>query len=346
MANAKVKVATAKKKGTSSNPVVNYFKRNLGVIMGLIMLTAIFGIFTDNFLTPSNILNMLQNNVVNAIISCGMLLAILMGQIDISVGSTVGLTGMVGAYLITSMHAPWYVAAIASIGVGIIVGVINGICISYLKIPAFVATLATMSIGRGFCKIISNGISIRIRDDKYNLIAGAKASIPGTESLSANGQVALTISITVLYAAIVLVITWLLLNKTKFGYYVYAIGGNETAAKYSGINTRKFNLIPYIIIGVFCALGGIIWSSKLQGVQATLGQSYEMDAIAAVVIGGTSMSGGAGTVGGTIIGVLIIAVLQNGLNVMGVNSFWQDVFKGIIILVAVIIDVVRKMKKK
>lgn len=170
--------------------------------------------------------------------------------------------------------------------------------------------------------------------------------IPGTEALSANGRVPIAISITILYAIILLIVTWVLLNRTKFGYYIYAIGGNETAAKYSGINTKLYNMLPYVYIGFLCAVGGTIWASKLQGVQSTLGAAYEMDAISAVVIGGASMSGGSGTVGGTLIGVLIIAVLSNGLNVMGVNAFWQDVFKGIIIIVAVVIDVLRKTKKK
>lgn len=335
-----------KEKAGSTNPVMLYLKRNFGVIVALILLSLIFGIFTENFSNPTNIITMLQNNAVNAIISCGMLLAILMGQIDISVGSTVGLTGMVSAYLITNLHCNWVVAVLASVLVGVIIGLVNGGLISYLKVPAFVATLATMSIGRGFCKIISDGISIRIRDDVYNAIAGFKIAIPGTEAFSVNGRAPISLSITLLYAALILFITWFLLNKTKFGYYIYAIGGNETAAKYSGINTKLYNLLPYVIIGIYCSIGGIIWGSKLQGVQSTLGSGYEMDAISAVVIGGTSMTGGTGTVGGTLIGVFIISVLTNGLNVMGVNSFWQDVFKGIIIIVAVVIDVVRKSQKK
>lgn len=337
-----IKALNAKK----TNPVVAYFKRNMGTLIGLVVLIAIFGIFTENFLTVSNILTMLQNNVVNCIICCGMLLAIMMGQIDISVGSTVGLTAMVAAYMITNMECGFGLSLFVSILVGLIIGLINGYLIAYLKVPAFVATLATQSIARGFCKILSEGISIRIRNDAYNAIAGAKFVIPGTEALSANGRVPISISITLFYAAILLFVTWLLLNKTKFGYYIYAIGGNETAAKYSGINTKLYNLIPYVYIGFLCAIGGTIWASKLQGVQSTLGMAYETDAISAVVIGGTSMSGGSGTVGGTLIGVLIIAVLYNGLNVMGVNAFWQDVFKGIIIIVAVVIDVLRKTKKK
>ena len=329
-----------------ANPVLLYFKRNTGIIIGLVLLTALFTIFTDNFLTISNILTMLQNNAVNAIICCGMLMAIMMGQIDISVGSIVGLTAMVAAFLITNLGSNVYVALLVSLLVGLLIGVINGFLIAYLKIPAFVATLATQSIARGFCKILSDGISIRIRNDVYNAIAGTKIKIPGTEFLSPNGRVPVSISITILYAIVLLLITWLLLNKTKFGYYIYAIGGNETAAKYSGIDTRLYNMIPYIYIGFLCAVGGTIWASKLQGVQSTLGAAYEMDAISAVVIGGTSMSGGSGTVGGTLIGILIIAVLSNGLNVMGVNAFWQDVFKGVIIIIAVVIDVIRKSKKK
>lgn len=330
----------------STNPVLAYFKRNTGTLIGLVLLITFFSIFTDNFMTATNILTMLQNNTVNAIICCGMLMAIMMGQIDISVGSTVGLTAMVAAYLITNLECSFGVALIVSLLVGLIIGVINGFLIAYVRIPAFVATLATQSIARGFCKILSGGISIRIRHTLYNAIAGAKLVIPGTEALSANGRVPISISITILYAAIILLITWLLLNKTKFGYYIYAIGGNETAAKYSGINTKLYNMLPYIYIGLLCALGGTIWASKLQGVQSTLGAAYEMDAISAVVIGGASMSGGSGTIGGTLIGVLIIAVLSNGLNVMGVNAFWQDVFKGVIIIIAVVIDVMRKSKKK
>ena len=337
-----IKAMNAKK----TNPVLAYFKRNLGVIAGLVLLTAFFSIFTENFLTVSNILTMLQNNTVNAIICCGMLMAIMMGQIDISVGSTVGLTAMVAAYMITNLECGFGISLAVSLIIGLVIGTINGFLIAYLKIPAFVATLATQSVARGICKILSGGISIRIRHDLYNKIAGAKIVIPGTESLSANGRVPISISVTIIYAIIILMITWVLLNKTKLGYYIYAIGGNETAAKYSGVNTKLYNMLPYIYIGFLCAIGGTIWASKLQGVQSTLGAAYEMDAISAVVIGGASMSGGSGTIGGTLIGVLIIAVLSNGLNVMGVNAFWQDVFKGVIIIIAVVIDIIRKTKKK
>ncbi|MBS5064721.1 MAG: ABC transporter permease [Hungatella hathewayi] len=310
---------------------VGFVKRNLGTIMGLILLIVIVSFSTPKFLTTSNILNLLKSNAVNAIICCGMLMAILMGEIDISVGSTVGLTGIIGAYMLTNMGMPVWLTLISCLVVGAFIGFINGFAISYLKVPAFVATLATQSLGRGFTEILSNGVTIRIRDQVYT--AFGNTSIGG-------------ISVIVIYAAVVLIGTWVLLNKTRFGYYIYALGGNKTAAQYSGVDVRKYNMLPYVIIGLLCGVCGIIWSARLGSAAATLGSGFEMDAIAAVVIGGTSMSGGVGTVGGTLIGILIIGVITNGLNLMGINSFWQNVLKGVIIMVAVVIDVMKKSRAR
>ncbi len=313
-----------------TNSVTTYFKRNIGTIIGLIVLIVIVSLATPKFLTQSNMLNLLKANSVNAIISCGMLMAILMGEIDISVGSIVGLSGVVAAYTITNLNFPVYVVVPLTILVGGLVGVVNGFFISYLQVPAFVATLATQCIGRGLTEILTNGVTIRIRNDFYT----------GLGNKTIGG-----ISITIFYAGFVLILTWFLLNRTRFGYYVYALGGNKTAAQYSGVNVRKFNMLPYVLIGLFSGLGGMIWSARLGSAAAMLGNGFEMDAIAAVVIGGTSMSGGVGTVGGTFIGILIIGVITNGLNLMGINAFWQDVFKGVIIMAAVVFDVLRKRKK-
>lgn len=315
----------------SRSGLQGYFRRNLGTIVALLVLMLVVSLFTPKFLTSANMLNLLKSNSVNAIICCGMLMAILMGQIDISVGSTVGLSGVIGAYMITNVGAPVWVTVLCCLLVGVAIGLINGISVAYFNIPAFVATLATMSIGRGLTEIISGGVSIRIRNDLYTSIG-----------LSSVGD----LSVIVLYAVAFILITWVLLNRTRFGYYVYAIGGNKLASEYSGVNTKLFNMLPYVLIGVFSSVGGIIWSSRLGSAAATLGSGFEMDAIAAVVIGGTSMSGGVGTVGGTVIGILIIGVITNGLNLMGINSFWQDVFKGIIILAAVIMDMLRKRKSQ
>ena len=309
--------------------VTGYFKRNLGTLGGLLILIIIVGIATPKFLTVSNIFNLFKANSVNAIISCGMLMAILMGQIDISVGSIVGLSGVIAAYGITNLNLPLGVVVPAVILVGGLIGIINGYFIAYLDVPAFVATLATQSIGRGLTEILTNGVTIRIRNDFYTSLGNRNFG---------------PVSITIIYAVIVLLLTWFLLNRTRFGYYIYALGGNKTAASYSGVNVKKYNMLPYVIGGLFCGLGGLIWSARLGSAAAMLGAGFEMDAIAAVVIGGTSMSGGVGTVGGTFIGVLIIGVITNGLNLMGINSFWQDVFKGLIIMAAVVLDIYRKRK--
>lgn len=306
-----------------------YLKRNIGTIIGLFLLVVIISFSTSRFLTVSNILNLFRSNAVNAIISCGMLLAILMGEIDISVGSTVGLTGVIGAWMITNAGLPVPLTVLLCLAIGALVGLVNGVAISYFQVPAFVATLATQCIGRGLTEIISGGVTIRVRNDAYTSLG----------NLNLGG-----ISITIIYAVVILVLTWFLLNRTRFGYYIYALGGNKVAASYSGVNVKKFNMLPYVLIGLFCGLGGIIWSARLGSAAATLGSGFEMDAIAAVVIGGTSMSGGVGTVGGTFIGILIIGVITNGLNLMGINSFWQDVFKGIIIMAAVIFDMYRKRR--
>ena len=313
------------------NSITGYFKRNLGTLAGLLILIIIVSIATPKFLTTSNIFNLFKANSVNAIISCGMLMAILMGEIDISVGSIVGLSGVIAAYTITNLNWPLFAVVPAVILVGGIVGVINGYFIAYLGVPAFVATLATQSIGRGLTEILTNGVTIRIRNDFYTGLGNTNFG---------------PVSITIIYAAIVLIFTWFLLNRTRFGYYIYALGGNKTAAQYSGVNVKKYNMLPYVIGGLFCGLGGMIWSARLGSAAAMLGAGFEMDAIAAVVIGGTSMSGGVGTVGGTFIGILIIGVITNGLNLMGINSFWQDVFKGVIIMAAVVFDIFRKRRAK
>lgn len=315
----------------SKNPIRVFLNNNMGPLIGLVLLCIIIQIATPRFLTVSNLSNVLKSNTVNALLSCGMLLCILLGGIDISVGSVVGLSGIISAYAMTEMELSAPVAFIIAILIGVIIGFINGICISYLDVPAFIATLATQCIGRGFTQIISGGISIRVRNEGFQKIAETEIG---------------PVSIIIVYAVICLIITWIILNKTRIGYYLYAIGGNAQAAEFSGIDVKKYTVFPYLFSGIVCAFSGVLWTARLGSSNATLGNSFELDAISAVVIGGTSMSGGIGTVGGTLLGILIIAALQNGLNLMGVNSFWQFVAKGIIILLAVIIDVLRKRKRE
>ncbi len=315
----------------SKNPIITFLNNNMGPLIGLVLLCVIVQIATPKFLTGPNLSNILKTNTVNALISCGMLMCILLGGIDISVGSVVGLSGVISAYCMTEMGLSAPLAFVIAILVGVVIGLVNGICISYLNVPAFIATLATQCIGRGFTQIISGGISIRVRSEGFQMIAKTDFG---------------PLSIIIVYAVICLGVTWIILNKTRIGYYLYAIGGNAQAAEFSGIDVRRCTVFPYLFSGIVCAFSGILWTARLGSANATLGNSFELDAISAVVIGGTSMSGGIGTVGGTLLGILIIAVLQNGLNLMGVNSFWQFVAKGIIILLAVIIDVLRKRRRE
>lgn len=308
--------------------IKKYMKNNLGALAGLFLMCAAVGIMTPKFFTVSNILNLLKANSVNAILSCALTMAILLGQIDISVGSTVGLSGMVSAILITNYGFPIIPTILICLLIGMLVGIFNGFCIAYVDVPAFIATLVTQCIGRGLAQVICNGNPVRVRNETFSVI--------GTYTFS-NG-----VSIITLYAAVCLILITIFLYKTKTGSYLYAIGGNVIAAKYSGINVRRVMMIPYIIGGILAAFCGIIWVSRLGSATPTLGESFELDAVAATALGGASMSGGVANIGGTLLGVFMIGVIQNGLNLLGVNSFWQYVAKGVIIIIAVVIDILRK----
>lgn len=319
----------------SKNPVIKmiykYLKNNLGALVGLALMCAVVGILTPKFFTGSNILNLLKANSVNAILSCALTMAILLGQIDISVGSTVGLSGVVSAMLITNYGFPILPTILICLLIGFVIGSFNGFCIAYIGVPAFIATLVTQCIGRGLAQVICGGNPVRVRNESFSAI--------GTTTLG------IGISIITVYAVVCLIFTTIFLYKTKTGSYIYAVGGNVTAAKYSGINVRRVMMTPYVIGGVMAAFCGIVWVARLGSATPTLGQNFELDAVAATALGGASMSGGVANIGGTILGVFMIGVIQNGLNLLGVNSFWQYVAKGVIIIIAVVIDILRKKYK-
>lgn len=309
-----------------------YLKNNMGALVGLILMCVIVGIMTPKFFTASNILNLLKANSVNAILSCALTMVILLGQIDISVGSTVGLSGIVSAMLITNFDFPIVPTILICLSIGFVIGIFNGFCVAFVGVPAFITTLVTQCIGRGLAQVICGGNPVRVRNDTFSSI--------GTLTLG-NG-----ISIITVYAILCLVLTSIFLYKTKTGSYLYAVGGNETAARYSGINVKRVIMIPYIIGGVLAAFCGIVWVARLGSATPILGQNFELDAIAATALGGASMSGGVANIGGTLLGVFMIGVIQNGLNLLGVNSFWQYVAKGVIIIIAVMIDILRKKYRK
>ncbi|MFA9188266.1 ribose ABC transporter permease [Flavobacterium sp. FBOR7N2.3] len=293
---------------------------------------------SDKFMTSTNLWNVLRQISVNVCISVGMTLVVLMAGIDLSVGSILGLTAAICAGLLKNglvfesldLFIGFTVlgAILAAMLIGMALGLFNGWVITKFSIPPFVATLAMLTIARGLTMLYTEGIPISNLGPKFEFIG--------------SGWI-LGIPVPVWISLIMVLIVVFLTNKTTFGRYIYAIGGNEKAAFLSGISINKIKLAVYGIAGMMAAVGGILVTSRLNSAQPNAGMSYELDSIAAVVIGGTSLSGGVGTVTGTVIGAIIIGVLNNGLVLLNVSPFWQQVVKGIVILLAVIID---KMNQK
>lgn len=312
-------------------PVTEYFRRNLGILVGLFMMCLALSIISPAFLRSGNIMNVLRQVSSNGILAFGMTFAIIIGGIDLSVGSVLALGGTIAAGLIVNNGLPVPVAIGIGCALGCGIGFFNGFVISRTGIPPFIVTLATMQISRGAAYVYSNGEPIRTTDPAFIAL--------GTGSLG-------PVPLPVIYMLVVFLVLVVILNRTKFGRYVYAQGGNLDAAVYSGINTRRTTVLVHTIIGLLAAFSGIVLCSRMYSGQPTIGNGFEMDAIAAVVLGGTSMSGGIGTLGGTFIGMLIIGVLNNGLNLMNINSFWQLILKGCVILLAVYIDVLKRKGAK
>jgi ribose transport system permease protein len=296
--------------------------RRMGPAIAVLLLGLTLTILTDRFLTVSNLLNVFRQVSINAIIASGMTLVILTGGIDLSVGSVLALSAAITASVVASgLSTP--VAILAGLAVGAVVGLINGIIVSRGRVAPFVATLATMTIARGLTLVYTDG----------RPITGI------TPSLRAIGNGYLgPIPVPIIITVAVVGLTYFLLNHTPTGRFLYGVGSNEEASRFAGIPVERMKTLAYMLAGVASALAGIILTARLNSAQPTAGMGFEGDAIAAVVLGGTSLSGGAGGVLGTVIGALIIGILDNGLNLLNVPSFYQQVAKGIVILVAVLLD--------
>jgi ribose transport system permease protein len=291
-------------------------------LIGLLVLCIIIAVISPRFLTVSNVLNVLTQVSVNAILAIGMSFVIITGGIDLSVGSVLAITGAVVATF-AKTGGNILPGVIAAIIIGAAIGLVNGLLVSKGKVQAFIVTLATMTIFRGVTYVYTNG----------NPISGLGENI----SFIGNSSI-LGVPLPIFFIIIVLLIAWYALNQTRFGRYIYALGGNEDSARLSGINTDKIKTLVYVISGITAAIAGIIVTSRIGSASPNAGTGFELDAIAAVVLGGTSLAGGEGKVTGTIIGALIIGVLNNGLNLMGVNPFYQAIAKGLVILLAVLLD--------
>ena len=291
-------------------------------VIGFLLLCGIIAFVTPRFLTLSNLTNVLTQVSVNAIIAVGMTFVILNNGIDLSVGSILALSGAVAAYLMKST-GNIVLSIFAALAIGTIIGALNGFLITKGKLQAFIATLATMTLLRGVTYVFTNGNPISGLNTNFTFLANNKI---------------IGIPLPIAFMVIILAIAFYMLNQTRFGRYVYALGGSEDSARLSGISTDKIRMIVYAISGFTAAVSAIIVTSRIGSASPNAGTGFELDAIAAVVLGGTSLSGGEGSIVGTIIGALIIGVLNNGLNLMNVNPFYQSIVKGAVILLAVLLD--------
>ncbi len=308
-----------------------------GIILVFALLCVILSFASPYFLKERNIVNVLRQTSINGLLSIGMTFVILTGGIDLSVGSILAFGGVVGASFSSSAFAalggtthPVILSFTIGILAGLGLGLINGTLVGKWKIPPFVVTLGMLSVARGLTFIYTNGMPIPNIDKSFLVIGqGELFAIP----------------VPVIIFALVFLIAWVILYKTRFGRYVYAVGGNEKSAKISGINTRLIILLVYGISGLLAALGGLILTARTTAGLPQAGTSYELDAIAAVVIGGTSLNGGQGTLVGTLFGALIMGVISNGLDLLGVSSYFQQLIKGAIIVTAVLLDTLQKGNK-
>jgi ribose transport system permease protein len=303
--------------------------RRLGTVAGLLALCLLLWILTPHFLTVSNLLNILEQTSINAIVAVGMTYVIISGGIDLSVGSLLALAGVV---LATLLHegVPMPAASAAALAVGACFGSLSGLAITWGRLPPFIATLGMMSIARGCALLFTEGRPVSGFEPEFRAIATARiAGIPAP----------------VFVTAAVYVVAHVVLSETKFGRYVYALGGNEEATRLSGVSVRWNKTAVYAVSGLTSAIAAVLLTARLNSAQPIAGIMYELDAIAAVVIGGTSLVGGEGSLGGTLVGALIMGVLRNGLNLLSVSSFMQQVVIGLVIIVAVLIDTVLKARK-
>ncbi len=295
-------------------------------VIGLIGFSIIISFLSDRFMTGSNIFNILRQTSINAIIAVGMTFVILTGGIDLSVGTTFAFSGAISAYLIGSGYNP-VVGLLAGLLVGCLIGVTNGLIITKGRLQPFIVTLATMTIFRGATLVFTDGKPI---STGYEANAEWFAAIGNGYTFGVPNPI--------LSMIFVVGLGYYILKHTTIGRYVYAIGGNEEATKLSGVNVHRVKLFVYGISGLLAALAGIIITARLSSAQPTAGSGYELDAIAAVVLGGTSLAGGIGSVLGTIVGALIIGILNNALNLLNVSSYYQLLAKGLVILIAVLLD--------
>lgn len=300
----------------------NYFSR-YGILIALLVICILLSFATPYFFTAQNLVIVLRQVSINGILAIGVTFVIIAGGIDLSLGSVIALTGVIAASFAHPGTYPLLIPVLIGLFTGVLIGAINGLTITLGKVAPFIVTLGMMTIARGLALVLSNGRPVTNLSPGFNFIGGGDL---------------LYIPVPILLFGLVILISSVILKYTRIGRYVYAVGGNENAAKASGIRVSRVKLFAYIMCSALAGLAGIVLASRITTGQPNAGIAYELDAIAAVVIGGTSLLGGRGSIAGTVIGVLIIGVINNGLDLLNVSSYYQQIIKGVIIVGAVLLD--------
>ncbi|AJD44621.1 ABC transporter permease [Rhizobium sp. SEMIA 4085] len=323
-------------------------KRNTNVVrlilegrafFALIVIIAVFSFLSPYYFTLNNFLIMASHVAIFGILAIGMLLVILNGGIDLSVGSTLGLAGCIAGFMMQGvtlnyfgviLYPPVWAVVIMTCALGALVGAVNGVLIAYLKVPAFVASLGVLYVARGIALLMTNGLT-------YNNLGGRpELGNTGFDWLGFNRLAGIPIGVIVL--AVLAIVCGIVLSRTAFGRWLYASGGNERAADLSGVPVKRVKIVVYVLSGACAAIAGLVLSSQLTSAGPTAGTTYELTAIAAVVIGGAALTGGRGTVRGTMLGAFVIGFLSDGLVIIGVSAYWQTVFTGAVIVLAVLMN--------
>ncbi|NMD69314.1 ribose ABC transporter permease [Bacillus sp. DNRA2] len=290
-------------------------------LIGFFVLCIFFSLFTEEFFTGTNISNIIRQVSINGILAVGMTFVILTGGIDLSVGSVLALTGTIMAGLMINVGLPPILAVLIGILLGALLGYINGIFVSYARIPAIIVTLAMMEAARGVALLYTGGYPL--------------SGLPSSFAFIGRGYLFEVIPMPAVIMILVFIVAYIILNHLPFGRHIYAIGGNEEAVRLSGVKVKRIKTLVYLISGITASISGLIMTARLSSGQPMAGEGYELDAIAAVVLGGTSIAGGRGHIFGTLLGALLMGVLSNGLNLMGVSPHVQRVLKGVIIVGAI-----------
>lgn len=307
-----------------------FLRKNMSAIIALVGLSTLLAFTTNSFFTVDNLINVIRQVSISSILAIGITFTLITVGVDLSIGSTVAMSGVLAVMLIETMGAPLPVAILAAVLLGTVAGFLNGYLISRTGMPPFIVTLATQLSLRGIAYVFTAGQSVTSKNSTFNFIG--------------NGYV-LGIPVPIIFMIVIAIIASLILNKTKFGRHMYATGGNKEAAIYSGIKVKRVQVGVYMICGTLAAIAGVLWAARMYSGQPNMGVGFEGDAVAASVLGGTSFSGGVGTIGGVMIGSLVMGVLSNGFTLLKIPLYYQYIVKGLVILLAVYIDTMKKNKQ-